>query len=218
MQLTAIHDVNRSGLGQQDVEPLDVVQFAVGEGNEARNVAAHVEQRMPLQRCLGGAKRGSWKDRQAQIDRRGIRCVSGILPLESEALAKVALSGLRHQALSEFGMDVPVSGFVGIDPKGYQGPRGALDLLAESPGVALGRLRPEAELDVTKTLAVGQLCEGPHPQWLGAGQRLHAAVAVVIIDAAREGLSGQKVHALSENRLAKMPRSLRRNNSRKTAR
>ena len=151
VQLAAIPDVNRSGLGQQDVEPIDVVQFAVGEGNEARNVAGHVEQRMPLQRCLGGAKRGPGKDRQAQIDRRGIRCVSGILPLESEALAKVALSGLRHQALSEFGMDVPVSGFVGIYPKGYQGPRGALDLLAESPGVALGRLRPEADLDVTKT-------------------------------------------------------------------
>jgi len=66
--IAPIHDVKSAGLGQQDVQDVDVVQFAVGNVNEGGDAAAQVQQRVKLDRRLGSAEVRPGKDREAQVD------------------------------------------------------------------------------------------------------------------------------------------------------
>ena len=212
VQIPAIHDVDRSGFYHQNVEDFDVVQLAVGDMDEARDVAAQIEQRVHLDRCLGRAKRCPRKQRQAQIDGGGVERISGVLQLDAQAVAGVKLPCLCDQVLGKLGMNAPISEFVGI------GQRGAFDLLTEPHVVELRRLRRETDLDVAEALAVSQLGEGHHAKLIGACHALHIAIAVVAIDDAMKGLPRQEVHELSEQRLAEVHRQLRPRKSRKTDR
>ena len=64
INLTAIHDVNRTGFRGQQVQRMDIVQFPVGDVDKTGNTAAshrdflwsQVEQRMHLHRRLGGTE------------------------------------------------------------------------------------------------------------------------------------------------------------------
>lgn len=60
-------DVERTGLGQQLIEDIDLVHLAIPDVNENRDVAAQVEQRVQFNRRLGGSERSPRKHRQAQI-------------------------------------------------------------------------------------------------------------------------------------------------------
>ena len=57
VEIAAVHHVERARLGDQEVEDVDIVQFAVGNVDETGNIAAKIEQRVQLDRPLGGAKR-----------------------------------------------------------------------------------------------------------------------------------------------------------------
>lgn len=123
VQIATIHDVDRSGFWNQDVEHVDVVQLAIRDVDEAGNAAAQIEPRVHLDRRLGRAKECPLKYRQAQVDGRRVQGVGGILQFEPQAFAKVEFSGLYNQALRKLG----VAQLVGIDQ------RGSLDLLPEPP-------------------------------------------------------------------------------------
>ena len=47
-----IHDVVRTGLGQQLIEDVDLVHLAVADVDEGRDAAAQVEQRVQVDRSL----------------------------------------------------------------------------------------------------------------------------------------------------------------------
>lgn len=61
VDVAAIHDVDGACFGDQQIESVNVVQLAVRDVNEARDVAAQIEQRVHLHRRLGGAKVRPWK-------------------------------------------------------------------------------------------------------------------------------------------------------------
>src|SRR5664280_155380 len=63
VDVAAIHDVDGARFGEQQIEGMNVVQLAVRDVNEARDVAAQIEQRVHLHRCLGGPKVRPWKQR-----------------------------------------------------------------------------------------------------------------------------------------------------------
>ena len=211
VEIAAIHDVDRPRLQHQQVEHLDIAQLAVGEVDEAGDIAAQVEQRMHLHRRLGGAKQRPGKERQAQVDGRRIQRVRRVRQLEAKAVAEVERARLHAQALGKFGMDTPIPRLGGI------GQRRTRDLLPKAHVVELGGLRRQTRLDVAQTLAIGQLRKGHHAELLGAGHGLHVAIALPAIDNAMEGLPGQEVHELSEQRLANVHGGLREKN-RKPAR
>ena len=56
IDVAAVHDVDGTGFGKQHIESMNVVQLAVRNVDEARNVAAQVEQRVHLHRGLGRTK------------------------------------------------------------------------------------------------------------------------------------------------------------------
>ena len=57
IEITAVHHVEGTRFGQQYVQHVDVVQFPVGDVDEARDIAAQIDQRVQLDRSLGRAKR-----------------------------------------------------------------------------------------------------------------------------------------------------------------
>ena len=89
VQIVSIHDVDRPGLQQQDVEHIDVAQLAVGEVDEAGNFAAQVQQRMHLHCGLGGAKQRPRKERQTQVDGGRIQCLRRVLQRKANAVARI---------------------------------------------------------------------------------------------------------------------------------
>ena len=50
VDVAAVHDVESAGLGQQQVQNVDVVQFAVADVKERRNVATHASMSRRLSR------------------------------------------------------------------------------------------------------------------------------------------------------------------------
>src|SRR6202035_681061 len=76
VDVSAIHDVDGTGLGHQLIEDIDVVQLAVADEDEGRDIAPQIQERVQLDRRFGRAERRPGKDRETQIDRGGIETVS----------------------------------------------------------------------------------------------------------------------------------------------
>ena len=53
IDVASIHDVDGARFGEQHIERMNIVQFAVRDVNETRNIATQVEQRVHLHRCFG---------------------------------------------------------------------------------------------------------------------------------------------------------------------
>jgi len=61
VEISAVHDIDGAGLDDQPVERVHVMQLSVGNMDEAGDGAAQVEQRVQLDRRLGGAE---WRPRE----------------------------------------------------------------------------------------------------------------------------------------------------------
>ena len=131
VDVAAIHDVVGARLGNQQVEDVDVVNLAVGDFDEGRDVAAQVDQGMQLDRRLGRAERRPRKQRQAQVDRGRVQRVDGRVEIDGHRLADVELARLPDQNLGEVGVDAPVAALVGVRQ------RRSLDRLAKTHVVEL---------------------------------------------------------------------------------
>src|ERR1700730_12836814 len=58
IDIASVHDVERTGLGEDLIQNVHVVHFAVCNADKRRNIAVQVEQRMYLHRCFVLAKLG----------------------------------------------------------------------------------------------------------------------------------------------------------------
>ena len=63
LHVGTIHHVERSGLGHDGVEDVDVVKFSVGNLNQCGDRATQIEQDVPLDGGLVGSKPGPLADR-----------------------------------------------------------------------------------------------------------------------------------------------------------
>ena len=77
-----IHDVDGSGLRQEQVEGMDVVQLAVRDVDEARNAAPQIEQGVHLDCPLGGAEVRPREDLEHRLEnmyrRGGVKLHQGL--------------------------------------------------------------------------------------------------------------------------------------------
>lgn len=92
IQITAIHHIERTWLEGQHIRHVDIEGLAVRDMNEGRDVAAQIEQRMQLDRSLGGAERCPRKQRQTQVDSRGIQGVDGVVQVDAETVVAMELA------------------------------------------------------------------------------------------------------------------------------
>ena len=196
VEIAPIHHVEGARLGEKLIQDVDLVQLAVADEDKGRNVAAQVQERVQLDRGLGGAKRRPGEHGEAQIDRGGIERIDGVLQIEPKGLVDVEASCGANQALREFAVDAPVAGGVGI------GQRVARDLASDAQVVKLGSLGAKTRLDIAQTFAVGKLRKGHAQILVEAGEPLDLAMPFVPRDTTTEGGERQMFHHLRENEFA----------------
>jgi len=81
-----VHHIEGSGLGDQEVEHIDLVQFAVRNVDKVRNTAPQIEQRVQPDHRLCRTEVRPVKYRQAQIDRGGIQRVDGVREFHAQGI------------------------------------------------------------------------------------------------------------------------------------
>src|SRR5206468_11461699 len=144
IDVSSVHDVESARLGQQQVQNVDIVQFAIADVKERRDVAAQVQQCVQLDGRLGRAKRSPSKHRQAQVDGAGIQSVDSIFEIDAERFCGIKTTGDGDERLSKVGVDAPVATLVGIGQSTARNP--ALDAHV----VQFARLRAQARFDVAQ--------------------------------------------------------------------
>ena len=70
---------------------MDVVEFAVRDVDEARNVAPEIEQGVYFHRRLGRPEMRPRKDRQAEINGRRVERVDGVGQFQPKVVAGISL-------------------------------------------------------------------------------------------------------------------------------
>jgi len=198
VEITAIHDVERTSLGNDLVENVHVVQLAVADVDEAGNVAAQVEQRMQLDRRLGRSKRSPWKYRQAQVDRGRIQCVDRLREIDSKRFVHIKRTRYSDQALREVGVDAPVANRICI------GQRVARHRAAKAHVVELGGLAAQTGFDVAQALSIGQLGERHAQELVETREVFDLVLSVVAFDTSAESGQRQVRHHLRKNKFARV--------------
>src|SRR5580693_6135081 len=100
IDIAPIHDVDCARLREQQVERVNVVQLAIRHVDEAREVAAQVQQRVHLDRRFGGAEMRPRKDRQTKVDRRRVERIDRVGEIETQILIDLQSSRLDDRAKS----------------------------------------------------------------------------------------------------------------------
>ena len=201
VEVPAIHQVVGSWLGQERIEHVDLVHLAVGNVNKARDIAAQTEQGVQFDCGLRRTKRRPGKDRQAQIDCRGVEGVNRLGQIHAEGFLGIQASRDADKSLGEARVDTPISGRVGV------GQRVARDVAANPQVIELRRLGSQARLDISQTLPEGQLGEGHAHVLVETRKALDLVLPGIASDAAAESCQREMPHQLRENELALMHRS-----------
>jgi hypothetical protein len=76
-------------LGNQLIENVDIMKLAVADLDETGDIAAQIEQRVHFDRGLGHSKRRSRKQRQAQVDGRGVQSVRRMVQIDTEGFVDI---------------------------------------------------------------------------------------------------------------------------------
>ena len=192
----SIHDVEGSSLWNKQVQDVDIVQFAIGDMDEARDSASEIQECMKFDRCFCSAKYCPREHRKTEVDDCGIQGVSGVGQIDSKTFLGVQLSCLRNQSLGKIGVDAPVAGLVGVGQSrtGYG--------RSDSHMVKLGSLSRQTCLDVAETLPIGQLGKRHYPKLVGTTKRTNSIVSSVPIDDAMKSAPWKKIHNLCKKGLA----------------
>jgi hypothetical protein len=114
VDVASVHDVKSAGLGQQQIENIDVVQFAIADVKKRRDTATQIQERVQLDGCFGRTKRCPRKDRQTQIDGAGIQSVNRIVEIDTKWFRGIKATGDGDQRLGKVGVDAPVAALVGV--------------------------------------------------------------------------------------------------------
>lgn len=193
VHVAAIQQLERTGLGQQFVQRVDVVRLAFPHVDEARNRAVHVQQRMQLHRRLGGASRRLRVHRQAQVDGRGVERVDRLFEAQLDRLVGVQRPGDADQMLRQVGVDLARPYRVWIGQRVVRHRRAKAH--AAQPLV----LGSQAGLDVAQRVADSQVLERQRVECVQTREVLDLVLAVVACRAASKRRLRQASHDLREH-------------------
>ena len=194
IEITAIHDIDGPHLDDQLVDDIDIVDLPCGYDDHRGNVAAQVQQGMEFYCPLPFSELGPGKQSQAEVYGGRIQGVDHLIQFDAEGIGGIKASGFCDQDLSKIGIDLPISGLIGVG----QGIAG--DLAPDAQVIKSGLGCPQAGLDIPQAFPVGELGEGHAEILVPAGKTYHLVVAVEPIDALSELVCGDKIHQLSKDR------------------
>ena len=195
IDVTAIDDIEGASLANELIEDVDVVELAVADVQESRDIPAQVEQGVELDRRFGRSKRCPWEQRQAQIDGRRVERVDRIGQFDSERLVRIEFARHGDEPLRKFGVDAPIAHGIGVCQ------RVARNLRTQSHVIELVGLGAKTRLDVAQTLPKGQLREDHDQQLLEAGEALDLVIPFVTGYAATKCCQRKVRGQLRENQL-----------------
>ena len=196
VEIGPVHDVERAGLRQKQVEDVHVAELGVRNMDERGDASPQVEQRMQLDPGLRRTEQRPREDGQAQVYRRSVEGEDGVVEFQSEVVVRVQGPGDADEFLGEFRVHPPVPPRVGV------GQGVARNTAADAHVVELRGMRAQSDLDVAQTLPVRQLRERHAQELAQAGKRLDVAVSAVAGDAFAENVHRQMLHHLREDVLA----------------
>jgi len=154
IEIASVHQVNRSGLPDQLIEDVDLVDLPTGDDHHCGNAAAQIEQRVELDSGLAAAELRPGEERQTQIDRRGIEGVDRMVEFEAKGFSLVESPSFLDQGLGEVGKDAPVAYLVGV------GQSVARDGAVNAHVIELLRCRSQASFDISETFSKRKLSKG----------------------------------------------------------
>jgi len=190
VQITAIHDVERSRLGNKDVKDIDVMEVSSSDFDERGDVASEVHEGVHFDSGLMLAERRPRKEGEAKIDGRGIQGVGGLLEFDAKVFIGVKGARLGNHDLAEVGINPPVPFFVCL---GNGAPRYST---SDAEMIKFLPAGTEAGLNIPEALPVGQLREGHTKILIHTGETACVIITVVPVNAFAEFIHRNILHDL----------------------
>jgi len=148
--------------------------------HKTRDIPTQIEQRVQLDGALVAAELRPRKQRQAQVDGRGVEGVGRLLQGHAKVVVEIERPSPSDEHGGQVGIDVPIAHLVGL------GQRVARDRGAEAGVVQFGLHGTQTGLDVAQALAIRQLGEGHAEELVVAGEGVYAMCPAVPGDAPLE--------------------------------
>ena len=193
VEVAAIYDVERSGVPDELVEDVDIMDTASRDNDDRGEIALEGQQGVEFDGGLMLPKGGPRKQREAEVNGGGVQRIGCGLEFKTERLIGVKRGGLLDEHLGEISKDPPVAIFVGISQRAAGGG------LADAGVVEFRAKGRQTGFDVAQTFAPRQLGEGQHEKLFVGGEFANAAVAVVTGDTLVELVFGEEVEELGED-------------------
>lgn len=114
VDIAAVHQIDGTGLPDQLIEDVGVVDFSTSDNDHRGNTATQIEQSVQFDGGLSFAELGPGKKRQKQIDGGGIQSVYRMVEFESEGIALVESPCFLNQDLGKVVIDAPIAHLIGI--------------------------------------------------------------------------------------------------------
>jgi hypothetical protein len=195
VDVSPIHNVERSGLEQQLIENANIGHFPGRHVDKTGNRPPQVEQRVQLDRALVAAKLGPRKQTQTEIDGRRVERVNRLRELDGQRIVSVKLTGAADQDLSKVGVNPPVVRAIGV---GQCAPRN----LSPKPRVIELRSQcSQASFDVAQAFAKRQLSVRQTQELIATRESAWPSPAAVLVDARFELAARQETQELGKDEL-----------------
>ena len=201
IEITTIHNVERTRFREQIIEDVDVMDFPVSDEGKCRNTSSQIKQGVEFDRRFCFAEVCPWEQRQAQVDGGGVKSIDSFLQLQAEVVLGIEASCLGYKHLGKIGIDAPVPFLIGFgqSASGY--------ISTNAHVVAPGGDRSQARFDIPQALSISQLGEGHAEVLIPAGETLGVFVPIVPLNTSAKVVYWQEIHDLCKDGFSGIHRS-----------
>ena len=114
VQIPTVDDIEGSGFEDQLIEDMDVVNLAMRDNEERRNASPEIQEGMQLHGAFVSSELGPREKREAEIDRGGVQCISGLIQFDAKGIVGIKTSSTGNKNLGKVCIDPPIPYLVGM--------------------------------------------------------------------------------------------------------
>jgi len=202
IQITAVQNIEGSGLDGENVEDSNIVRFSIGHMDKRGNRTSQIEKSMKFDGSFVLAELGPREKRQTQVDGRGIEGVGRLFEHQADIFVAVKSTGFGDEPLGEIGIDPPIARFVGVSQVA------ARDAAANAHVIEPVFHRQKTSLDIAEAFPISQLSEGKAKELIEAEEVLDLVVPAVAPNALSKIVHRKEGHDLGEDGRLSIHRAL----------
>ena len=193
VQIPPVDKVKCTGLQDEVVQGIYIVNRSVCDAYEDGNGASDVEERMHFHCSLGFPETSPRKKIQTKVYGSGVESIDRVVEIQTEVLVRIKPSCLHDENMCELRIYPPVPVLVGICNRAFPH-RAPYSHMIEFSSHCI-----EARVDVPQTLPVCQSSKGQAIILVEAIETPCASIAIVFVDTFLKLIRGEKFHDLSED-------------------